>query len=361
MNRPATALATLTAAAALAAGLLAAPAASAAGSPAGSPARPAPRMTPAPPTPPAPVLVRGGGFESGGLADWTCEDARVTGAARWGRGALEGTTSTNSTGRCAQTVAVRPDTAYTLSAWVKGDWVHLGVTGYGSATSVPAAPDWTFVTHTFRTAATAHTVEIAVSGWYAQGRYAADEIWLRGDPPTGAPARPTGVTAERVLSRAVVLSWQPAARAAGYAVVDGTGAVVARAPGGATSAVVTVGEATTQTLRVVAENWYLARGVSDPVTVTTPADADSAPSGPRYLIATPGPAGTLWLAWEAVAAATDGYAVYVDGVLARRVPGPALQLDGLARDRTYRVEATGVNARGESPRSAPSWATTLPA
>jgi hypothetical protein len=46
-------------------------------------------------------------------------------------------------------------------------------------------------------------------------------------------------------------------------------------------------------------------------------------------------------------------------VLNRRVYGPAVLVDGLAPDRTYRIEVTAVNAHGESPHSRTAYGTTL--
>ncbi len=347
------ALAAATAAATLAGPAVAAPAGSAAGSAAGPAAGPVPAMTPAPP-----LFIRNGSFEDGKV-NWSCEDARVSSPGHWGQRSLEGVTSANSTGRCTQTIAVRPNFRYTLSAWVQGSWVHLGVTGYGSPATVRDATTWTNVSTTFTTPPGTETVEVYVSGWYAQGRYRADDVAVGGAVPS-VPAAPGGVTVDRVTSRFVTLSWQPAARAASYAVVDGNHRLVAVSPGPGTTTRVGVSPDREETLRVIATNPTGSSPASAPVTVTVPADEDSVPWPPYSLEVTPGPAGSLWLAWDAVLTARQGYAVYVDGVRVRRVYSPAWQLDGLAPDRTYRIEITAINEHGESDRSAPGWGTTLP-
>jgi hypothetical protein len=102
--------------------------------------------------------------------------------------------------QCAQTVAVQPDTEYTLSAYVEGDYVYLGATGYTDAWT-PAAAAWTQLSTTFTTGATTTSVPVYVHGWYAEGTYRADDFSLTAtagpgtSPPASAgttpPASPT--------------------------------------------------------------------------------------------------------------------------------------------------------------------------
>ncbi|MFE9425585.1 carbohydrate binding domain-containing protein [Kitasatospora sp. NPDC006697] len=80
--------------------------------------------------------------DAGSIPGWNCApgEAAVTTAAHSGSAALLVTpASTSSTGECDQTVSVRPNTRYTVSAWVRGSYVHLGATGSGY--DVP--PAWT--------------------------------------------------------------------------------------------------------------------------------------------------------------------------------------------------------------------------
>ena len=77
-------------------------------------------------------LVTNGTFETGTLAGWSCSSgtgAAVSGSAHGGTWALQGTPTSGDTARCSQTVSVKPSTAYTLSAWVKGSNVYLGADG----------------------------------------------------------------------------------------------------------------------------------------------------------------------------------------------------------------------------------------
>lgn len=79
-------------------------------------------------------LVRNGGFEAG-LDGWTCSagsGAVVSTPVHGGSSALKGTPAGQDNARCSQTVTVKPDSAYTLSAWVQGAYVYLGATGTGT-------------------------------------------------------------------------------------------------------------------------------------------------------------------------------------------------------------------------------------
>lgn len=99
-------------------------------------------------------LVRNGGFESG-LDGWTCTaGTAVDSPVRSGSSALRATPAGNDNARCAQTVTVKPDSAYTLSGHVRGAYVYLGADGTGTtdvSTWTQSAPDWQRLTTTFRT------------------------------------------------------------------------------------------------------------------------------------------------------------------------------------------------------------------
>ncbi|MEU3198365.1 glycoside hydrolase family 18 protein [Streptomyces sp. NPDC006996] len=173
-------------------------------------------------------LARNGGFEAG-LDGWSCTAGRtVNSPVRTGGSALEATPAGADNARCAQTVTVRPDSQYTLSGHVRGDYVHLGASGTGS-TDVSAwtrsAPDWQRLTTTFRTGPSTTRVTIYTHGWYGTGAYHADDITLAGPGgETGQPpAPPSGLATGTVTSTSVALSWSPVPGATGYAVYrDGT-------------------------------------------------------------------------------------------------------------------------------------------
>ncbi|WP_449064911.1 carbohydrate binding domain-containing protein, partial [Planomonospora algeriensis] len=139
------------------------------------------------------------GFEDG-LTGWTCSAgsgaAAVSAPVHGGSKALQATPAGSDTARCSQTVAVKPNTSYTLSAWVRGGYVFLGASGTGTTdvstwTSSPSA--YAQLTRTFTTGPSTTAVTVHVNGWYGQGAYQADDVVLdgpRGDgggEPTPTP------------------------------------------------------------------------------------------------------------------------------------------------------------------------------
>ncbi len=257
------------------------------------------RPLPAPTVPPAPgpagdsvprtaaqdtELVRNGGFEAG-LDGWTCtagSGAAVTSPVRSGARALQATPTGGDNARCSQTVAVRPDAAYTLGAWVRGSYVHLGASGTGTSdvsTWTPSAPDWHHLTTTFRTGPSTTSVTLHLHGWYGTPAYQADDVSLTGPggDPVETPAAPTGLTAGTPTSTSVPLHWQPVTGATGYTVHrDGAEALTTTG----TSATVTgLAPATSYAFQVTARNSAGESARSAPVTVRT-ADAGGPGPGP---------------------------------------------------------------------------------
>ncbi|MGW1624257.1 carbohydrate binding domain-containing protein [Streptomyces sp. NPDC002172] len=120
------------------------------------------------------------GFESGGLSPWNCAGnpgSIVSSPVHTGSKALQGTVSSSDTAQCDQTVAVRPDTTYSLSGWVRGSYVYLGVNG-GASTWTDSPSRYSPLTVSFTTGASQTSVTVHVHGWYAQGSYYADDITL---------------------------------------------------------------------------------------------------------------------------------------------------------------------------------------
>ena len=62
-----------------------------------------------------------------------------------GTKALQGAASASDNAKCTQTVAVQPNTAYSLTGWVRGNYVYLGVDG-GASTWTPGAAAYTQLT-----------------------------------------------------------------------------------------------------------------------------------------------------------------------------------------------------------------------
>jgi hypothetical protein len=125
------------------------------------------------------------GFEAGSVSPWNCTGTPasiVTSPVHTGSKALRGTVSSSDTAQCDQTVAVRPNTPYSLSGWVRGSYVYLGVNG-GTSTWTTSPSAYSPLTVSFTTGASQTKATIYVHGWYAQGRYYADDITLNG--PSG--------------------------------------------------------------------------------------------------------------------------------------------------------------------------------
>ncbi|HET9172874.1 MAG TPA: carbohydrate binding domain-containing protein [Actinospica sp.] len=132
-------------------------------------------------------LLADPGFESGSLGGWTCDagtGSAVTSPVHSGSYALAGAATSSDDAQCTQTVSVQPNTSYTLSGYVEGAYVYLGVTG-GSSTWTPSATSWQQLSTTFTTGASQTSVQVYTHGWYAEGTYYADDLDLSG------PAGPT--------------------------------------------------------------------------------------------------------------------------------------------------------------------------
>ncbi|WP_256104853.1 chitinase [Streptomyces sp. ODS05-4] len=224
-------------------------------------------------------LVRNGGFETG-LDGWSCtagSGAAVTSPVHGGTSALRAIPAGSDNARCTQTVAVRPDSAYTLEGWVRGAYVHLGATGTGTADAsawTQSAPDWQRLTTSFRTGPNTTSLTLYTHGWYGTGAYHADDLTLTGPggDPVQVPAAPAAATAGTPTASTVPLSWPAVPGATGYTVYrDGAKALSTSA----TSATVTgLAAATAYRFQVTATNSAGESPKSAAVTATT------APGGP---------------------------------------------------------------------------------
>ncbi|MEV5845657.1 carbohydrate binding domain-containing protein [Streptomyces sp. NPDC051985] len=165
------------------------------------------------------------GFESGGLSPWSCSGnlgSVVSSPVHGGSKALAGAASSSDNAQCTQTVAVQPNTTYSLSGWVRGSYVYLGVTG-GASTWTTSASQYSQLTVSFTTGAAQTSAQIYVHGWYAQGTYYADDISLDGpggSSDTQAPSAPSNLTSTGKTSSSVSLSWSAATDNVGVAAYD---------------------------------------------------------------------------------------------------------------------------------------------
>ncbi|MFI5754163.1 chitinase [Streptomyces sp. NPDC051569] len=221
-------------------------------------------------------IARNGNFESG-LTGWSCTAGSgvvVATPVHGGGGALKATPAGSDNAKCSQTVTVRPDSAYTLSAWVQGSYVYLGASGTGTtdvSAWTPSAPGWQQLTTGFRTGPGTTSVTVYTNGWYGTGAYYADDLTLvgPGGAPVQPPAVPTGLKTTGVTASSVGLSWSPVTGATGYTVYRG-GTKALDVTG--TSATVTgLSPATAYSFQVAATNAGGASALSPAVGATTAA------------------------------------------------------------------------------------------
>ncbi|WP_410788989.1 chitinase [Kribbella sp. C-35] len=197
-------------------------------------------------------LVTNAGFESGTLSGWSCPAGGVTTSApHSGSYALSAAPSGSDIAKCSQSIAVQPNTAYTLSAWVKGSNVYLGVDGGPSTWTTSSG--WSQLTVPFTS--TGSSVTIYAHSWYALPAYQVDDVVLDGPggtQDTTPPSTPGGLTVGSPTSSSLKLTWSAASDANGidhYDVVRGTGA--AQSVGNVTSWTATgLSAATTYSFKV---------------------------------------------------------------------------------------------------------------
>src|SRR5689334_3183311 len=134
-------------------------------------------------------LVVNGSFESGTLSGWQCTAGTVTSSAHSGSYGLQSAPSGSDIGRCSQSIPVKPSTAYTLSAWVTGSNVYLGVDGGPSTWTTSGS--WSQLTVPFTTSASATSVTIYTHGWYGLPAYGVDDVVLDGPGGTADTTPPS--------------------------------------------------------------------------------------------------------------------------------------------------------------------------
>jgi chitinase len=173
-------------------------------------------------------LLANPGFESG-LSGWTCAGgSAISSPVHSGGGALAGAVSSSDTAQCTQTVTVVPNSTYSVSAWVRGNYVYVGITG-GPSTWTPSATSYTQLSFSFTTAAGQTSAQLFLHGWYGQGTYHADDVVLdgagTGPPPgnPGAPSTPGNPTVGAVTNTSIALSWSASTgTVSGYRVYEGS-------------------------------------------------------------------------------------------------------------------------------------------
>ncbi|QOV35922.1 glycoside hydrolase family 18 protein [Streptomyces ferrugineus] len=236
--------------------------------------------------------AKNAGFESG-LTNWTCSansGTTVSSPVHGGATALKATPAGQDNARCTQTVAVRPGSTYTLSAWVQGGYTYLGVTGTGTtdvSTWTPDSSSWKQLSTTFTTGASTTSVTVYTHGWYGQAAYYADDLSVYGpdgggtDPSPTIPGTPSGLSVSATTSTSVSLAWNTVSGASGYNVYR-NGTKVTAVTG--TSATVTgLAASTSYSFQVTATNAAGESPKSAAVTGTTTA-TPAGPSLPKHAV-----------------------------------------------------------------------------
>ncbi|MFH8416287.1 chitinase [Streptomyces collinus] len=238
--------------------------------------------------------ARNAGFESG-LSDWTCSagsGTTVSSPVRTGTSALQATPSGQDNARCAQTVRVKPDSTYTLGAWVRGGYAYLGVTGTGTtdvSTWTPDSTSWKQLSTTFRTGASTTSVTVYTHGWYGQAAYYADDVSVFGpdggggtDPGPTVPAAPSELRVSGTTSSSVSLAWNTVSGATGYTVYrDGTKVT---AVSGTSATVTGLSASTSYSFQVTATNAAGESPKSAAVTGTTNNPSGPGPALPKHAV-----------------------------------------------------------------------------
>ncbi|MEU9660189.1 chitinase [Streptomyces chartreusis] len=237
--------------------------------------------------------AKNAGFESG-LSNWTCSansGTTVSSPVHGGATALKATPAGQDNARCTQAVAVKPNSTYTLSAWVQGGYTYLGVTGTGTtdvSTWTPDSSSWTQLSTTFTTGASTTSVSVYTHGWYGQAAYYADDLSVFGpdggggtDPTPTIPGAPGGLAVSGTSSSSVSLAWNTVSGATGYNVYRG-GTKVTAVTG--TSATVTgLAASTSYSFQVTATNSAGESPKSAAVTGTTTA-GPVGPALPKHAV-----------------------------------------------------------------------------
>jgi chitinase len=314
-------------------------------------------LTAAAPATAAELLVNGG-FESGGLSPWTCSGSTgsvVTTPVRTGTRALQGAPSGQDNARCSQTVSVVSGTQYTLTAWVRGSYVYLGVDG-GASTWTPNAANWTQLTVTFTAASS--SVQVYLHGWYGTGNYNADDVSLQGQgggtPVPGTPGTPV---AGPITNTSVALSWGASSgTVSGYRIYEGS--TVVASPTGTSTTINGLGACTTHTYSVAAFNASGESARSGSVTVTTTGCGTGVPGAPTNLRVTATTDTSLSIAWNASTGTVSGYRVYEGATLRTTVTALAATLSGLATCSSHTYTVRAFNGSGESAPATVSATTT---
>ncbi|MFJ4034048.1 chitinase [Streptomyces griseoluteus] len=240
--------------------------------------------------------ARNAGFESG-LSNWTCSagsGTTVSSPVHSGSAALKATPAGQDNAQCVQSVAVRPNSTYMLSAWVQGGYAYLGATGTGTtdvSTWTPDSSSWKQLSTTFTTGSATTSVTVYTHGWYGQAAYYADDVQVQGpdgggggDPAPTKPAAPGGLAVSGTTSSSVSLAWNTVSGATGYNVYrDGTKVT---AVSGTSATVTGLAASASYSFQVSATNSAGESPKSATVSATTTSGGGTVPKGdlPKHAV-----------------------------------------------------------------------------
>ncbi|MEV2235212.1 glycoside hydrolase family 18 protein [Streptomyces phaeochromogenes] len=238
--------------------------------------------------------TKNAGYESG-LSNWTCSagsGAAVASPVHGGASALKATPAGQDNARCSQTVAVKPNSTYTLSAWVQGGYAYLGASGTGTtdvSTWTPDSSSWKQLTTSFTTGSSTTSVTVYTHGWYGQAAYFADDVSVfgpdgggGGDPDPVVPSTPAGLNVASTSSSSVSLAWNTVSGATGYNVYRAGTKVLAVT---STSATVTgLAASTSYSFQVTATNSAGESVKSTAVSGTTKANSGGGTALPKHAV-----------------------------------------------------------------------------
>jgi hypothetical protein len=120
-----------------------------------------------------------GNFETGSLSPWTCQsgDSAQSTTVYAGKYALEEEPTSSTTGECDQAVTLQPNTSYTLTGEVEGDYAFIGVEGGAATDTWSSSSSWNQLSLNFTTGSSG-AVTVYVHGWYSEGNIYADNLTL---------------------------------------------------------------------------------------------------------------------------------------------------------------------------------------
>ncbi|MEU3946281.1 glycoside hydrolase family 18 protein [Streptomyces sp. NPDC029526] len=210
--------------------------------------------------------ARNAGFEAG-LSNWTCSansGTTVSSPVHGGTAALKATPAGQDNARCSQTVAVKPNSTYQLSGWVRGGYAYLGVSGTGTtdvSTWTPDSSSWKQLSTRFTTGSGTTSVTVYTHGWYGQQPYYADDLSVfgpdgggggDGEPEPTVPGTPGGLAVSGTTASSVSLAWNTVSGATGYTLYrDGTKVT---AVSGTSATVTGLAPSTSYSFQVAANN-----------------------------------------------------------------------------------------------------------